>query len=190
MKHTIVYIPGLGDHYDELRRRALSSWETSEVSVALLPMRWYDPLETFEQKLRRAADSISAYQRLGHTVSVVGESAGGTMAIHVFALNHKVHRLVTIAGVNRPDVTVSPVTLRRAPAFGPSITALTDSLDAVPVERRASIHVITGLHDATVNERHSYIFGAHRHRVWVIGHIFVIAVCLTVWRGVVRRLAV
>lgn len=188
MKHAIIYIPGLGDHYDPFRRRALRAWSLFGVSAQLVPMRWYSD-ETYEDKYQRASATIDEILRRGDRITLIGESAGGSMAINLFARHPQIVSAVLVAGVNQADAPVSPYTLRKAPAFGQSKQVIQNSLMQLTSERLQRIHTVSGIVDHTVNVQHSYVAGAHNHRVFAVGHLVTITLCLTLYSWYIIALA-
>jgi pimeloyl-ACP methyl ester carboxylesterase len=188
MKHIMLYIPGLGDQYDTYRKRALGLWRFFGVEARLLPMNWYDGA-SYADKYGEASRAISSLLEAGMKVSLVGESAGGSMAINLFARHPEVTSLITIAGVNTPTTPVAARTLRRGPAFAISRQHIGESLASLSIQRRRSIYTVSGLRDDVVRRRDSRITGAHNHHIWTIGHLLTITACLTVFSGYIISMA-
>lgn len=184
----IFYIPGFGDQYDTLRRFALQRWRRGVVAE-LIPMDWYGS-ESYEAKYHRAQRRIQEALDSGHGVSLVGESAGGSMALSLFAQMPDVLRVVTVAGFNNSSQPAEPSVLRRAPALNQSLQAVEELLTQLNPARRSSIHTLNGLLDKVVGIGSSKIPGARTHRVVAIGHLFTIAVCLTLQKNRIVRYAV
>lgn len=184
MKHTIFYIPGLGDGYDRYRKKALKGWSLFGVKPVLLPMNWYAG-GTYDEKFQHASRIIAKATASAGRVTIIGESAGGSMAINLFAADQRVDSLITIAGVNKTSAPVARRTLRRGPAFATSRHYVDASLAAIPDERKRHIHTLRAWSDNVVQSDYSQIVGAHNHRVWAVGHLFTITLCLTVLAGYV-----
>lgn len=173
----VIYIPGLGDGADGSRRWALKLWRLLGVHAELVPMMWYDG-KPFAEKLQRVTAAIDAAEKAGYTVSLIGESAGGSMAINAAAAHPGIHRLVTIAGVNDPSIQISPVIQAKSPAFMSSVAKLSDSL---PQLRKHDVHTVRALLDLVVDKRFSRIPDVRDHRVPSLGHLPTIALCLTIF---------
>ncbi|MBC7869099.1 hypothetical protein H7X69_02895 [Candidatus Saccharibacteria bacterium] len=184
MKHYIIYVPGLGDDYDDARRLALKGWRIWGVKTELVPMCWYDG-KPYDEKQRRVIESVKRAQNKGYAVSLIGESAGGSLAINVAAQVSMLHRLITIGGVNNPAIQVSPHTLQKAPAFDESIRRLVDSLPKIATSRT---HVVRALYDPIVHAKYTYISGAHNHRIYSIGHLTTIVLCLSIFSSYIVSL--
>src|SRR4051812_26587407 len=120
----ILYISGLSDDLDRWRLRALKLWRFRGVSVELVPMNWRSG--TFEQKLARIDQAINRAK--GKRIVIIGESAGGSMAVHTYARRaDDLYKVMTICGKNTHPEGVSPHYYRDNPAFKPSMDHLNES---------------------------------------------------------------
>lgn len=188
MKHYILYVPGLGDDYDRFRKIALRPWSVFGIKAQLLPMAWYDG-RSYQEKYQQASGIIAGLIKSGVTVSLVGESAGGSMAINLFAAHPEVAHLITIAGVNGSSTPVAARTLRRGPAFAVSRQHLTSSLSQISQRRRRDVYTLSALSDRVVAAQYSRMLGAHNRRILSIGHLLTITLCLTLLSGYIVWLA-
>lgn len=188
MKHTIIYIPGLGDAYDVYRRKALKLWSFFGVSAVLVPMNWYAG-GTYADRYARVSKIITNAAADRHHVTLVGESAGASMAINLFAAHPTVANMITIAGVNRSSTPVAQKTLQRGPAFAISRQRVDASLRAISSDRKRQMYTLSALSDAVVRVDSSRIIGANNYRVWSVGHLFTITVCLTIFAAYITHLA-
>ena len=184
MKHYIIYVPGLGDDYDGARRLALKSWRLWGVKTELVPMSWHDG-RPYDEKQQRVLEAVRRAKNKGYAVSLIGESAGGSMVINVAAQVPMLHRLITIGGVNNPAIQVAPHTLLKAPAFDESIRHLTYSLPKIATSRT---HVVRAWYDPIVHAKYTYINEAHNHRIYSIGHLTTIVLCLTIFSNYIVSL--
>jgi hypothetical protein len=186
MKYYIIYIPGLGDNYDGLRRFLLFFWRMYGFKVEHVPMKWYDG-KSYDEKYKRVESAIRNAQALGYTVSVIGESAGGSMAMNIFARNERLYRLVSLCGVNSYKTPISPRIFQRGPAFKESVSILNES-QADAVKKRANrMTSITGYYDPTVPIKSNIIPGARQVTIWSIGHLTTIVLCLSLLSFVIVR---
>lgn len=177
MKHSVLYIPGLGDHYDSGRSFTLKFWRTYGFKVKLLPVKWYGG-GTYEEKLALVIKAAKHAEAQGFTVSLIGESAGASLAINAAAQLPSLHKLILVAGVNSAKLPISPYIQRRSPSFTASSKAITASLANIPPSK---IHTIRALLDGAVSPRFNDIPGARRHIMWSVGHIPTIFLCLTLF---------
>lgn len=184
MKHFVIYIPGLGDDVT-VRNKLLSWWHFKDVQVTLVPMNWYGADQDFHKKQEAVLQAIDEAIDNGFTVSVIGESAGASMALNVAALRPAVRRVITIAGLNDTFTDISPSISSRSPSFIQSVRAIETAMKTLDLDR---IHTIRALADFTVYARHTRIRGAHNHILPTIGHLVTIGLCLTVFSPYVIRL--
>ncbi len=184
MKHYVIYVPGLGDHFDAGRWIAGCCWRILGIKLQFVPMRW-DSSEKYEQKVRRLSQAIVSAQKSGYTVSLIGESAGASIALNVAAVVPGIHRIITIAGVNSSDLPIWPVTRKRSPSFVIAAGKINNSLKRVDTSR---VHTVRALIDHIVTPRYNDIPGAHNHRLPTVGHMPTVILCLTLFSPYIVRL--
>lgn len=184
MKQHVIYIPGLGDRYDGLRRRGLWLWGRLGLSTELVPMQWYNGNGSFEDRYQAVVVAIQASEAKGCQVVLVGESAGAAMAISVVAGYPHVG-LVTLCGVTSPATPIAPSIRLRSPAFDRAIANLDQALGKLDLGRvdcvRASV-------DPVIAKSYSLVPGARHHVIWCLGHILTIAACLSLYAPYMVRL--
>ena len=183
----IIYLSGFGSQYDPLRLRALRHWRFKGVSVELVPTRW-EGTELFERKLVRIDKAIDG--AAGKRVVILGESAGGSMAVHMYARRpDDIHKVMTLCGKNSHPETVSERYFERSPAFRTSMERLNESIALIPAGRRKRFVSIHPLHDPLVPVRETLLPGCGRVRLWTVGHSVTIWLALTVLAPIVVRAA-
>lgn len=186
MKHYILYISGLGDGYDGFRNFLLSFWRIFGVRTELVPMQWYDG-KNYEEKFARVEKAIKQAQGKGYTVSLIGESAGGSMAMNIFARDESLHRLISLCGVNSYRTPISPRIFQRGPAFKRSVSILNESQASAVKTRIKHITVITAIYDPTVPIKTNVVPGARRVTIWSIGHLTTIILSLSIFSFILVR---
>ena len=172
-----LYIPGLGDRYDWLRRLGLSRWARKKagVSARLVPMRWANRGETYEEKRARVVAAIAAVDA-AEEITLVGESAGGSMALAVFhEHSDRIKQLVTVCGKNHGASTLSPHYTRTAPAFPVAVAKANAILTSLTNEQCSRIRVLYSSGDHVVGRRDSEIPGAELTDFHIRGHFRAIA---------------
>jgi len=184
MKHIALYIPGLGDHYDNGRSLALKGWQLWGVKARLLPIKWYND-GTYDAKLTLVRESVRAARQQGYKVSLIGESAGASLALNAAAELPEIHRIVLVAGVNSSKLPISPRYNTRAPAFVESAGRVSRSLEAID---RSKIHTVRALWDPVVSPHFNDIQGAHEHVIFSSGHFTTIVLCLSVLSGFIAHI--
>ena len=183
MSHYILYIPGLGDGYDGFRKFLLSFWRVLGVQTELVPMQWYDG-KIYDEKFARVEAAIKSAQSKGCRVSLIGESAGASMAMNVFARDTSLHKMMSLCGVNNSSIPISPRIYSKSLAFKKSVSLLGDSQSQAHIKRVISV---TGFYDPRVSVPKNIIPGAKHIKVWSIGHLTTIMLCLSLYSFVLIR---
>ncbi len=186
--HTIIYITGLGDRKPSLQRWAIKLWKIfGNVSPELFQNNWGDK-RPFKEKRNRLLARIDELVAQGHRVSLVGTSAGASMALTAFALRKKdISGVVCVCGkINRPD-TVSRAYYAANPAFEESMSQLNDRLRELSTDDKRKILSIHPLYDQTVPVTDTYIKGVKSRRIPTVFHVPSIALCLTVFSFVIIK---
>lgn len=160
-----IYIHGFGGSYNWLRRLALRRWEKAGVRVTLVPMRWKNQVETFEQKY----DRIVAEIKPGEQTVLVGESAGGAMALFVYMRQSDVfHSVVTVCGYNHTAEDIWRQHRHAKPAFYPTVQAVDQSLSELAHPERLT--TLYGKSDRVVAAKYSRVAGAREMQLPTRGH--------------------
>ncbi len=183
----VIYIPGLGDGYDGARRFLLGLWRYRDVSVALVPMRWMVD-DGFETKRQRVYDAIDKAQRQNKRIVLIGESAGGSMAVNVYASRKdEIARVVTLCGKNTHPETVSPRLYQKNPAFRASMSAISESIGLLDRESRQRFTSIHPLYDPVVPVSETFLADCRKVRIFIFGHIVPILCLLSFLSPIVIR---
>lgn len=169
MKHYI-YIPGFNDRFDFLRRLALLRWRTNTSSATLVAMRWSNKTETYEQKHARVTRVINRTKK--DKVILVGESAGGAMALLVFAHNlDRVDEVITICGYNHGSTSIHAKYRRDRLAFYDTVQEAERVFETLPANFHRRIMTIYSTADRVVRPAYSRIDGAREQRLHTKGHL-------------------
>ncbi|MEP7205055.1 MAG: hypothetical protein ABI716_02585 [Candidatus Saccharibacteria bacterium] len=184
MKHYIIYVPGLGDHYDGIRRFLLRFWRLYGVRTQLVPMQWYDG-EPYQAKYELIVAAVSAAQEKGYCVSLVGESAGASIAMNAFSRDDRLYRFISLCGVNSFHSSISPRILANSPAFKQSLSHLAASQWVAVRARPDSIISMSALSDSVVSVSKNRIKGVKNKRIFSVGHLTSIFLCLSIFSCVV-----
>lgn len=175
----IIYVSGLGDHWDSDRRFALRFWQVYGVKTELMTMNWNDGKD-FNSKFATLSQKIKKAQQAGYRVSLVGESAAGSMVINAFAADPWLHRVITICGVNNTPSDVHPELFRLSPAFKQSMNQLKASLQIIGQKDCVRIISIHSLHDSVVPVKNTHVEGSTEIVVPSVGHVMTITLMLTI----------
>ena len=169
-----IYIPGLGDRFDVLRRIVLRRWRRDDVRVTFVPMRWNDKSETYEQKYARVAKTINSVKD-DETV-LIGESAGGAMALLALSRNTSLlSSVVTICGYNRGASDIAPYRRNRHRALYPLLVEVDVLTPQLSLRQRQKVTTIFSTRDRTVTPNHSILDKAQQFIFHTPGHLVTIA---------------
>lgn len=181
----ILYLSGLGDNLDRWRLKALKLWRFRGVTVELVPMTWRSG--TFEQKIARIDQAIDRAK--GKRVVIIGESAGGSMAMHMYARRDDLYKVMTLCGKNTNPGGVSPSYYRHNPAFRTSMEHLDESLAELTTAQKKNFVSIHPIYDPVVPVRETLLTGCKQVRLFAVGHLITIALALTIFSPIVVRAA-
>ena len=184
-KCHIVYIPGLGDGYDGLRRAGLFTWHLWGVSTELVPMKWYGGGDLATRHALVAA-AIDKAQRRGRRVILVGESAGASLAINVASRRPDIHGLMTICGIVNSRAEVSATIREKSPAFNQSLAQLEHDIGKLDLAKVCNVRAVV---DSIVPRQSSVIRGATQRVVLGIGHVTTVTLCLSLYSGLLVHFA-
>ena len=176
MKHIVIYIPGIGDDVKMLQSTLIKRWRLYGVQPLVHEMPWMDK-EPFAPKLERLVALIDDLYDKGHTVSLVGASAGAGAAINAFAARkNKVNGVVCIAGkVNNPN-SIGDGYRQRSPAFLESALQVQFSLDILDDgDYRKRTMSRYAVFDPVIPREDSIVLGGINKTVPTIGHSATIA---------------
>lgn len=172
----IIYIPGFGDTYDGFRRTALRWWRYRNITVSMVSIDWQ--FGTFRQKMAAIDAAIDVVK--DKKIVLVGESAGGGMAVYTYAHRPKdIARVVTICGKNTKPETVGRHYLEYSPAFRDLMGGLNAALQRLTDRQRRNIVSLYPFFDPVVPVRDTMVPGCQRVRLWTVGHLFTIFLALT-----------
>ena len=181
MKHTIIYLPGLGDHMKWLRRvqrRLFAGWRAFGVRVEFFPIEWSGG-QQFDERLSQLLGRIDELHEQGMTVSLVGASAGGNAAIAAYAQRQdKIAGVVTICGALQNTDTLPEAALKLNPRFKEAAKQFDANLDSLDADAKSRIMTYRPYFDAIVLPKNAMIDGAKNRRAFAFGHLYAIGYCL------------
>ncbi len=146
---------------------------------------------TFEQKLARIDQAIDRAQKdgVGKRVVLIGESAGGSMVIHMMARRDDLYKAMTLCGKNTHPENVSQHIKDKYPAFKTSMEHLDDSLAKLTTKQKKDFVSIHPIRDQVVPVRETLLPSCKQVRLPIAGHFTTIAAALTVYAPVLVRAA-
>lgn len=166
----IIYVPGLGDKYDVVRKIGLRLWRRKNVKVSHFPMKWENTTETYEEKMNRLEMMIDSYP--GTDIVLVGESAGGSIVIAAARrFRHKINRVITVCGMNHGADSVNPALYRKNIAFHDAMIESDSIVPALSDQERSHLYTIYSSMDSTVRPKHTLIDGVSSLDLRPLGHM-------------------
>lgn len=180
-QHHIIYIPGLGDTtYPHMQRLMLRTWRIYGVYGHFHLIGWNNA-ESFDDKLAGILQEIDDLVKAGHIVSLLGASAGASMALHAFAKRKdKLAGVVLVCGELGSAVDIEPSYYEENPAFEPSMRRLPAALETLTGDDRLRIMSIHPLYDETVPIKDTQLEGARMFTSVSFGHAVTIVFTLTI----------
>lgn len=172
--HTVIYIPGLGDHRSAGQRAAISTWRLWGVRPYFFQMNWNDD-RSFEPKLEALLADIDRFAKKGK-VSIVSASAGASAALNAYALRpDKITGVACIAGkINNPQAIGGSYKVRN-PSFYESAQRTTGSIGRLTTGEKRRVLTIRAMFDEVIPARDSQLEGARNRMTWTSGHAITIA---------------
>lgn len=189
-KHCILYVPGLGDNYDPLRRFFLKSWRVFGVQTQLAPMSWRDG-RSYENKLQQLGEVIADKYHQGYKITLLGESAGGSMVLNAYAkYGDMIFRAMTICGKNTAPRTVSSKIYSKNPSFKTSMHQTPKSVEQLTKQERQRFISVHPVHDGYVPVNQTLIPDCQQVCLWSGGHLTTIFLALSLFSPIMVRTAI
>lgn len=164
----ILYLPGLNDKYDPLRRFFLRFWLLLGVSATHVPMKWEDRA-SYQEKLAHLNQAIDDAK--GSRIVLIGESAGGSMVLNAYALRpNDLYKVMTICGKNTKADAVSPYLYQKHSAFKTSMYRAELSVEQLTKSQREAFVSIYPIVDRVVPIEEMFIPDCQQVRLWSFGH--------------------
>jgi pimeloyl-ACP methyl ester carboxylesterase len=161
--HPVLIIPGLGDSAKYIERATRHWPEKHGLEPIVHPFGWFDPLETYEEKLEALHAKIAG---LG-SVAVFGISAGGSLAIN--SLHRWPDQVTCAIDLCGPVRITDPNNSRLV-----SSPLLRHSIEEVSSHElhADAIMTLAPLYDEAVAVRNVPVEGAKNIRMKSVGHVF------------------
>ncbi len=169
-----IYIPGFGERFDEARQKALRRWSDASTRVTFVPMYWNDRDEPYQKKFERIVEVIATAS--GDEIRLVGESAGGAMAVYSFLrLHDSVDAVITVCGYNHGAEGIGASVRVNHPAFYALVCAVDAEIAELSMDDRRRITTLYSRHDHVVRPKRSRIDGTSHRVLLTPGHFLSIA---------------
>ena len=151
-------------------------------------MNWQSD-ETIEEKLGRVRSRIVAWHQREYSIVLVGESAGGCVALNALLEQpDSVQGVVTVCGLNNPYARIGQTTQLTNPAIQPALDLLAKNIKRLQPEIAARVVSIHPEYDPTVAITDTKVPGGRELGVAGKGHMSVITRYLTIRSRFIIRL--
>jgi hypothetical protein len=189
-KHHVIYIPGLADRLNRRlgQNTALAFWYLNGIRPHYFLVGWTDKTEVFEAKLQRLLGKIDDLLTKGRTVSLIGASAGASLAmVALHERSGKLNAVVSVCGkLNNPQSVAEPV-FAINPAFKGSLERYNQLKQSFSPKDLRRVMSAVSAKDNFVPRGDSEIAGAESYVIPARGHILSILAALTIFRDPIVR---
>jgi dienelactone hydrolase len=161
-KHHIIYIPGLGDKrkgYEFI----IGFWKIYGVIPHVYRMGWEDDKTNFKSKLEKLSMGIQALIKQGNIVSLVGGSAGGSVALNALIENTEINAVVNLCGRLKAGTNVYPSLEKassKSPAFKTSVEMFEKKEPFINENLKEKVLTLSPLWDEMVPKSTALLSGA------------------------------
>lgn len=137
----------------------LIGWRLRGIDVSFIPLDWGDQDELAEAKYRRVVERIEQFK--DRDIVLIGESAGGSMALRVLLESDmKLSQVVTVCGYNHGAKYVGKRHREVHPAFIPTVEKVDKLLGSLGADDRSSITNYYSPSDGVVDFERTKVKGA------------------------------
>lgn len=166
-----IYIPGLGD--DKMVGNSLLQkfWRLFGINTKVHKLYWRDS-RPYSQKLDELLSEIDQLANDGYRVSLIGTSAGASMALNVYARRKAtIHKAVFICGKLSNFEVVNPRYYQKNPALKESFADVPANLKELSAADKAKMLTLNPLKDWLVPAADTKIPGVRSQTILSIGHL-------------------
>jgi predicted peptidase len=185
MSHHVIYLPGVGDHKNSpIQTKALEKWRKFGLEPHFQLINW-NSSESFESKLGQIIKIVDELSSQNHTISLVGASAGASMAMNIYsARKGKISAVVLICGkINRPE-TLGVNYKTQNPALLDSVTASAKNAKNLNDQDKAKMLTILPIFDEIVAKSDGVIPGVKNKTLFSVTHGPSIGLALTLYKQI------
>ena len=182
-EHSLIVVPGLGGE-NQMLKMIVDSWSKHGINGYIHDAGWRGNEETFQTKLEKLINQVDKLSIKGK-VSLLGTSAGGSAVINTFnERKNKIYKVVNVCGRLRTGFDVYPTletASRSSISFKQSVLLCEKVQRSFNEEDRKKVITIRPLFDKTVPISTMTIVGARNERIISVGHVFSIALAMTLY---------
>lgn len=191
-KHYVLIAPGLDGRVGGINFVTKSWPNRFGLFPETIPIPWKDGSH-FQPHLTRILKRIDELSKQGHTVSLVGTSAGGSAMLNAFLDRKKqVHKVVNVCGFSVPGTApgTRSFAVRSAASlsFQEAVGRFNKSKGDLTPSDLKRVMTVRSLLDELVPPSGTYLAGAVNTRIYMVEHILSIAIALISYSPVIQFL--
>lgn len=172
---SLILVPGLGNN-DKPLRFLIKFLDKKGFNVVVCDVKWKKGEKNFKNKIRKVRNKVIELKKKGHRISLLGISAGGSIALCVFyLLNKDIDSAVVICSMLRlgfDENRNQKESLRLFPCYKNAVNFFEKNISPkLKRNQRKRILTIRPLFDEIVPIQTMSIEGANNLRVFLARHI-------------------
>ncbi|HKB88432.1 MAG TPA: hypothetical protein VKC53_02155 [Patescibacteria group bacterium] len=184
-KHIVIIIPGLGDQIKKVAW-ATKFWNRYKLTPIVFSMEWVKRGNNYQLRFKELLKLIDDNLNIGNKVSLVGTSAGSSVAINAFCARKSIYRVVNICGRLRTGPSIGYRSFKNMtkghPGFAESVIVSEKNLNKISMEDRKKIMTTRPLFgDQLVPSETVIVEGAYNITVPMVEHTLGITMSLTLF---------
>jgi predicted peptidase len=183
MAHHVIYLPGVGDHQNaQIQINALRKWNKFNLETHYLHINWNDN-ESFKSKLYNVIKIIDELYETDEYISLVGASAGASMAINAYsARKDKINAVVLICGkINNPQ-TLGDGYKNRNPRLLESVSASSENSKNLTRADKSKMITLLPIYDGVVELNDGWIEGVKNKTMFSVFHAIAIYLSISLYK--------
>jgi len=182
MQH-IIYLPGVGDHKNsKIQIRALKKWKRRGIDTHFHHIYWNDE-DSFKDKLNAVLSLIDELYDKDSSVSIVGVSAGASMAMNAYIeRKNKISAVIFICGKIKNSQTLGDDYKKRNPRLFESVSASEKAILKLTNADKAKMLTVQPIYDGTVAIDDGRINGVKHTTIFALLHPIAIILSITIYK--------
>jgi pimeloyl-ACP methyl ester carboxylesterase len=185
MAHHVIYLPGVGDHGNaKIQINALRKWKKYDLETHFHHINWNTD-ESYRSKLDAILKIIDELHSIDGPVSLVGVSAGASMAVNAYVLRkNRVSAVVFVCGkINNPQ-TLGDDYKTRNPRLFESVSVSAKSTQELTKSDKEKMLTIQPIFDGVVAKADGRIDGIKHKTLFSFLHAISIYLSITFFKKI------
>lgn len=190
MSHFVIIIPGLGNRETGFKF-ITSFWKLFGFTPIVKTFDWYDGAVGYQKKFDELHRLITQLYKDNNKVSLIGCSAGGSVAVNLFCQNKdKIHRTINVCGrlhkYNMVGWSNFNLRTKKSLRFKKSVEQCEENMKRLTSFDKRKILILSPLFgDEIVPVRSMQIVGVKNIKLFSFEHMLTIVLALTLYTKVI-----